>query len=101
MVSIGSLDREIEIHRPSGGSFVLLTKVSAARKDLSDGEKAQLSWTLSIKSGRFVIRSTPVTRTINANDKLRHMGVNYNINSIKETPDGRNRFLEITATQMF
>lgn len=69
----------------------------ADRTDVSDGEKYAANTVLSTLLSRFIVRSTPATRGILPTDRLAHDGALWNIGGVKETRDGRRRFLEITA----
>ncbi|HCJ70831.1 head-tail adaptor protein [Agrobacterium pusense] len=73
------------------------TKYRAKRVDVSDGEKFQAGGVGGILTTRFVIRSSLRSRSILPSDDLLHDGHRWNILGIKETLDGRHRFIEITA----
>ncbi len=98
-ITIVKLDVETgrnEMNEPIYGTEA--TKYRAKRSDVSDGEKFQAGGVGGFLSARFVIRSTVRSRSINASDELHHDAQTWNIVGIKETQDGRNRFLEISAT---
>jgi len=108
MTKPGDLDRLITIVRageqtgtnafgePIYGPAVEKT-ISAGRKDVSDGERFAAGQVGSHIMTRFVVRYSPFTAGISPIDTLQHEGRTYEITGIKETADGRRRFLEITA----
>lgn len=107
--SAGELDRRIvverltEIGRDSFNEPILewgvLLSTWARRRDASDQERFEAAEISATLMSRFVVRSNSVTKTISPVDRLSHEGAVWNINGIKETLDGRARFLEITATK--
>jgi head-tail adaptor len=107
MPSIGELDRRITVRRlmevgrnPYNEPIYEMadfTTVWAGRTDVSDAEKSAAGMVGSVLLSRFVVRSTPITREIVHTDTLAHDGAEWNIDGIKQTRDGRDRFLEITA----
>lgn len=110
MTTIGQLDRKITIERqdgwiddgwgtPTPGDFVPVATVHAKRTDVSDREKLIAAQVMSQSTSRFVVRSSSITRAITSMDRLQHEGAIWGIDGIKETQDGRRRFLEITATK--
>jgi head-tail adaptor len=48
---------------------------------------------------RFIIRSSSVTKTVTPVDRINYDGHIWNIKGAKETAEGRNRFIEITAVR--
>jgi SPP1 family predicted phage head-tail adaptor len=105
--SAGELDRKVVIQRATSTpnaynepelSWSDHLSVWAKRTDVSDGEKFAAGQVGSFLMTRFVIRSSEAARGIRASDRLSHEGKTYNIHGIKETQDGRFKFLEITAS---
>ena len=107
MPAIGELDRRITIQRVTEGAqngfgepvetWANLATVWARRQDVSDAEKVTAGQRASAIMTRFVIRSSTTAKTITAKDRLSYDGTLWNIHGVKETAEGRNRFLEITA----
>jgi len=107
MPSIGKLDQKITVRRLTIVGYNAfnepiyevadLTTVWAERTDVSDAEKFAADQIGSVLLSRFVVRSTATTRDIVHTDTLDHDGAEWNIDGIKQTRDGRDRFLEITA----
>lgn len=106
MPGAGALDRRITIERlnsaPNGfnepvGTWSCFTTIWAQRKDVSDGEKLAAGQVGSYRMSRFVIRSSSVAKAITPLDRIAHDGKVWNILGIKETDEGRNRFIELTA----
>lgn len=105
----GNLDHRITIQRVTSGAvngfgeaaetWADLATLWASRKDVSDGEKIRAGQQASALSARFVIRSSTLGKTINTKDRISHGGAIWNIQGVKETDDGRNRFIEITAAR--
>ena len=104
----GSLDRRIVIQRAAGTTSALnsmvkvwsaYTTVWAARRDISDSEKVAGGHVMASLASRFVIRSSSVSRAIRSTDRISYDGSIWNIHGIKETAEGRARFLEITAVR--
>lgn len=81
----------VEIWADHGG------KIRAARRDVSDSEKATAGWTEATIVARFTIRSSEFSRDLTPKDRLTHDGLTWEIQGIKEAWLGRFRFLEITA----
>ncbi|MHC2573972.1 head-tail adaptor protein [Rhizobium leguminosarum] len=109
MPSIGSLDRRITIERfiEAGrnafnepvASWTSVGSFWGRRRDLSDGER-QASGTIdSFLVSRFVVRSNGVTRTVTPVFRVVYDGSIWNIQGVKETSEGRSRFIEITAVR--
>ncbi|MBY3257068.1 phage head closure protein [Rhizobium laguerreae] len=106
MPPIGKLDRRITIERMTGTAknefnedvqiWTPLTTVWARRRDASDGEREAAGQIGATLMSRFVIRSTAVSKAVTPVDRISYRGI-WNIQGIKETEEGRNRFLEITA----
>lgn len=107
MPGAGDLDRRIVIERATSttNSFnePVLTwgtyaTIWASRSDVSDGERNAAGQVGSYLMSRFVIRSSPTTRAIKPSDRVSYDGI-WNIHGIKQTQDGRNRFLELTCAK--
>lgn len=108
-MNAGSLDRRITIQRLTEGAqngfgepaetWADLTTVWASREDVRDSEKVAAGQRDTALMSRFVVRSSSVTRTVTAIDQLSYDGGVWNIQGVKETKDGRKRFIEITATR--
>lgn len=109
MTAIGELDRRITIQRVTEGdqnefgepgeTWASLTTVWAKRSDVSDAERVAAGQRGSALMSRFVIRSSTTTKTITSKDRLSYDGDTWNIHGVKETAEGRNRFIEITAVR--
>lgn len=107
MPAIGDLDRRITVRRlievgrnPFNEPIYEVSDIATAwarRIDVSDAEKFAAGTIGAVLLSRFVVRSTPVTRGIVHSDTLAHDNAEWNIDGIKQTRDGRSRFLEITA----
>ena len=69
----------------------------AARRDVSDSEKAAQGTVMATLQTRFVVRFSVFTRDLTPIDRLTHEGRTFSIAGIKELP-GRRRFLEITCS---
>ena len=105
----GKLDRRITIERLAEGAvngfgepaetWATLTAVAANRADVSDTEKVSAGQRSSALMSRFVIRSSTVTRTVTTLDRLNYDNRIWNIQGVKETSEGRNHWIEITATR--
>lgn len=107
MKGAGGLDRRITIERatvtynelneevPTWGSYATIW---AGRSDLSDGERNAAGQVGSYLMSRFVIRSSPTAKAIKPSDRVSYEGI-WNIHGIKETQEGRNRFLELTCAK--
>lgn len=109
MPMIGSLDRRITISRESEQSrnamnepvtiWSDLATVSARKRDFSDGEAREAGQISSHLSSRFVIRNAGLAATVNPKDRIIYGGSIWNILGVRETNEGRNRFLEVTAVR--
>ena len=102
----GQLDRRITIQRYTstqdsfGGdvqTWTNLTTISAARMDVNDSERLAAEQVNSSLMSRFKVRSSITTRSITPSDRISYDGGIWDIHGIKETKEGRKRFLEITA----
>lgn len=107
MPAIGELDRRITVQRLTQGvqnefgepveTWADYATVWAKRSDVSDAEKVTAGQREAALMSRFVIRSSTNAKTITAADRISYDGKLWNIHGVKETSEGRNRFLEITA----
>ncbi len=109
MIGAGKLDRRIVIERettspnafnePAGGWSTLLT-LWARRQDTSDVTKTEVLGADQIGAFRlsyFTIRSSVAAKGIMPKDRIAHDGRIWNIKGIKETQEGRNRYLQLAA----
>lgn len=108
MPGAGNMDRRIVIQRATVTqnalnedvqSWATYATVWASRKDVSDGEKLAGGQIGASLSSRFVIRSNATTKAIKPSDRVSYDGAIWSIFGIKETTEGRNQFLEITAAK--
>ncbi|MBV7408201.1 head-tail adaptor protein [Maritimibacter sp. DP1N21-5] len=126
-VGIGNLDRRVAVYRYSaagGAGLVAETRNAlneaiqpepaaavptaapfveawAAREDMSDKERLADGVQLAGLQTRWLVASTPKTRTIAANDVMVADGATWNITGVKESlRGGRHRLLEITTVEM-
>ena len=107
MTKTGDLDDRLTIERAAvtydefNGAvetWSALATVAAGKTDLSDRELLAAQQVGASMQSRFVIRSSVLTRTVTAKDRLLYEGDVWNIAGVKEM-GGRNRFLEITAAR--
>jgi SPP1 family predicted phage head-tail adaptor len=105
-MSAGNLDRRIVIERSTSTpnafnepveTWAPLITVWAERKDVSDAEKMSAGQISSMLMSRFVIRSSAAAKGVKPSDRISYDGAIWSIFGVKETQDGRNRFIEITA----
>lgn len=103
----GDLDRRIVIERATTTENALNEPVEtwgvyaqlwARKSDVSDGERNAAGQVGSFLMSRFVVRHSPTTKAIKPSDRLSYQGT-WNIHGIKETQDGRSRFLELTCAK--
>jgi SPP1 family predicted phage head-tail adaptor len=109
MTAAGDLDRRITIERSEivgddgFGNPIYewgpLATVAASRADVSDTERVAYGTIISELVSRFVIRAGGAAASVNAVDRLAYEGDRWEILGVKETKQGRNRFLEITAVK--
>lgn len=109
MPAAGHLDRRITVQRLSEGlpngfgepveTWATLATVYASRADVSDGEKVNAGQRSTALLARFVIRSSVTARTITTLDRISYDSALWNILGVKQTGDGRDRFIEITAAR--
>lgn len=107
MTTGSDLDRRVTIERYSvigddgyGGQikkWIELATVAASRHDVSDSERFAYGGIVSETLRRFIIRANGPQATVNGADRLRYGGELWDVVGVKETRDGRKRFLEITA----
>lgn len=107
MMNASDLDRRITVERFTETrnefneiveEWITLTTVSAKRHDVSDAEKFAAGQIGAELRSRFIIRDVGAASTVTPVDRLSHDGKTWNVNGIKETRDGRHRFIEISAT---
>ena len=107
----GNLDRRIVFERASATQnefnedvqiWTEYTSAWAERKDAADRARLEMmaaGQVGSVLTSRFVIRANPTTKAITAADRINYDGAIWSIFGIKETAEGRNRFLEVTASK--
>lgn len=111
MTKAGNLDRRIVIERVTKTvdefnspveTWAPFITVWAQRKDSSDRARREIlaadqvgSFLLSF----FVIRFTAWSKTVTPTDRINYDGHIWNIKGTKETADGRDRFIEISAVR--
>lgn len=109
MAGAGSLDKRIRFERKTptrdemGGvgnlAWSPLGTVWASRLDASDGEKFAADQTIATRLCRFVVRSSTMTRGVTPKDRLMVKEQPFEILGTKETRDGRDRYIEVTAVE--
>lgn len=107
MITGSKLDRRLTIERftvvgdDGYGNTIeewqQLATVAASREDLSDKERFAYGGVFSETIRRFVIRAIGPQATLKGSDRLQYEGETWDIIGVKETREGRKRFLEITA----
>lgn len=106
-MNVNKLDRRIQFRRytETQGPFGTVEEwidhglqVWAHRSDIKDSEKIQAGQVLATLTTRFTVRSSEFTRDINAKDRIKHAGLTFDIQGVKESADGRLQFLELTAS---
>lgn len=112
MAGAGDLDRRIRFERDQlgrddmGGTtsegWAPLGTVWANRADASDGETYKAEETAGTRVTRFRVRSSRMTRAVTTKDRISFRDAIageqlYEILGVKETTQGRNRFLEFSA----
>lgn len=107
MTAVGDLDQRITIERvdilgiDTFGNPICewkpLATIAASRSDVSDTERVAYGAIVSRLVSRFVIRTGGPAASVNSVDRLAYEGVRWEILGVKETKQGRKRFLEITA----
>lgn len=104
----GKLDRKIVIQRkqsdgvdafgePTSETWPTFITVSANRKDISDSEKVSAGQINAVRMSRVVIRSSVNSRSVTPNDRLSYDSKIWDIHGIKETGEGRMKYLELTV----
>lgn len=111
MPATGKLDRRITIER-----FTITTNdfneevqvwapfvtVWARRRDGSDVVKTEILGAEQVGAyllTHFTIRSSAQAKTVTPTDRISYDGRLWNIKGTKESAEGRNRFIEITAVR--
>lgn len=109
MRGASKLDRRITIERATSGknefnepieTWAPFITVWAQRKDTSDLVKTEMLGAEQVGSfllSHFAIRSSAQAKTVSPIDRINYDGHLWNIKGTKETTEGRNRFIEITA----
>ncbi|MEY8826891.1 head-tail adaptor protein [Sedimentitalea sp. XS_ASV28] len=106
-MNASKLDRRITIMRGTmtddgfGGvltSYWPIGTIWAHRVDVKDAEKFQYGGINATLTSRFTVRSSDFSRGIKTTDRLLHDGLDWNVTGLKESADGRLRFIEISAT---
>lgn len=104
MPGAGNLDRRVTIERatvtqdPFGGdqmAWATLGTVWASVLYLSDAERLSASQVNATVEARFTFRSSTVTRTVTAKDRINYDGALWDLSAPKPTKEGRNRFIEV------
>ena len=110
----GGLNRRITIQRSTAGTdpfnaesltWTDYITVSAQRRDFAEGERFASETRAAGQVGsqilaRFKVRSSSLTRTVTARDRISHDGATWDIKIAPyETLDGRRRFIWITAAR--
>lgn len=70
-----------------------------SRNDISDAEKFASGTVLATLTARFIVRHTTFTAGLTPADWLVCDGGNWTISGIKQLPEPRRQWLEITATR--
>ncbi len=107
-VTVGKLDRVAQFRRAvlvSDGYGTIQqwqdhgTPHSVSRKDISDAEKFAAGTVLATLTARFIVRHTTFTAGLTPADRLVCDGGEWGISGIKQLPEPRRQWLEITATR--
>ncbi|MCV3209607.1 head-tail adaptor protein [Mesorhizobium sp. YC-39] len=108
MPAIGKLDRRVTVQRfttvrnefnEDVPTWADLATVWARKEDASDVVRTEILSGGQVGSfllSHFAIRSSTLAKTITPVDRLVYRGT-WSIKAVKETSEGRNRFIEITA----
>jgi SPP1 family predicted phage head-tail adaptor len=100
------LDRRVQFQRAArvdNGLEMVETFAShgnpiwASKRDLSDGERARAGETQAHVTTRFTVRYSAFTAAITPKDRLTCEGFSFDIVGIKEPPNTRRQWIEITA----
>lgn len=107
MTTGSDLDRRVTIERFSvigddgyGGQisdWAALATVAASRHDVSDSERFAYGGIISDTLRRFTIRANGPQASVTGADRLQYENKVWDIIGVKETRDGRKRFLEVTV----
>lgn len=104
MLEAGKLDRRVTLLRSTtttddfGGevhAWEEAGKVWASKQDVRDAERYSAAETGATVTTRFQVRSSSLTRSIDARWRLQCDGLEYEIDAVKEI--GRREGVEITA----
>lgn len=107
-MSAGELDRRITIQRYTTTTndfneevkaWSDLTTIWAMRHDMSSAEKFSAGQVNATLATRFKVRSSSTTRGVTANDRISYDGGLFDITGVKETTEGRKRYLWIEAVR--
>ncbi|AHK42213.1 putative phage head-tail adaptor [Ensifer adhaerens OV14] len=108
---IGELDRRITVERAIRTTnefnepveiWAKFITVWARRKDSSDRFQTEMLGAEQVGAflfTHFVIRCTSSAKTVTPTDRINYDGHIWNIKGTKETSEGRNRFIEISAVR--
>lgn len=105
MMQAGNLDRRVQFQRgyeTDDGYGVKVTFSDhgapqwAAKRDVSDGERAAAGWIEATVVSRFTLRWSAFTADIDPRDRLTCEGLAFEIIGTKEG-EGRHRWIELTA----
>lgn len=111
MTKAGELDRRITIERYTETAdefnepiqaWATLMTVWAKYKDSSDLTKVEYFGAEQVSAfhlSNFIIRASAQAKTVNPKDEIVFDGRRWNIRGTKETNEGRNRFIELTAVR--
>jgi len=100
------LDRRIQLQRATlvADDFGMVevwanlgAPIAAHKRDVSDSERWQAGGVQAQITTRFTVRFSSLTRDLDARDRLVCEHRTYNIVGVKEVPDSRRKFIEITA----
>lgn len=111
MVGAGKRNRLITIERFTSAmnefnepveTWAPFLEAFADKKDSSDIVKTEILGAEQVASfllSHFVILWSPTAKTVSPVDRIAYDGHLWNIKGTKETAEGRNRFIEITAVR--
>lgn len=107
----GQLDRRVTFERVSTiknefnedvETWLAFVTVWARRRDGSDVVKTEILGAEQVGAfllAHFTVRHSAQIKTVTPIDRIKHDGHLWNIKGTKETAEGRNRFIEITAVR--
>lgn len=107
-VTVGKLDRRAQFRRAELFDDGFQTRERwvdhgtphpASRTDISDAEKFAAGTVLATVTARFIVRHNAFTADLTPRDRLVCDGGEWAISGIKELPEPRRQWLEITATR--